>query len=174
MIGRTHLLGGVIAGEILTMCTGTPIVSVQSGVNVLVSAAGALFPDIDYARSTVSKANALTHTISAAVTAVSKHRGFFHTPACIAVISLLYGLTVFSRWPAILYAFDAGMLSHLILDTLNPSGVMWFYPLSRIRIHLMKIRTGRKGEKIVRYILLAGIAALTVSLLALQITGVSY
>lgn len=44
---------------------------------------------------------------------------------------------------------EAGMLSHLLLDTLNPEGIMWLYPIRKQRYHLLGIKTNSTGEQAV-------------------------
>jgi inner membrane protein len=55
------------------------------------------------------------------------HRGFLHTPVALGVI--LIGIYLFTKRADICAGFGAGFLSHLFLDTLNPTGIMWLYPL---------------------------------------------
>lgn len=55
------------------------------------------------------------------------HRGITHTPALLAVVALLLAVVV-SR-PAG-GAFGIGALSHLLVDSATPAGVMWLYPAS--------------------------------------------
>jgi inner membrane protein len=55
------------------------------------------------------------------------HRGLFHTPIVMAII--LIGLYLATRRKDITMAFGIGFLGHLFLDTLNPTGIMWLYPL---------------------------------------------
>jgi membrane-bound metal-dependent hydrolase YbcI (DUF457 family) len=55
------------------------------------------------------------------------HRGVLHTPVTAVVAGVLvFGLT---GRRASAYAMTGGWLSHLALDTLTPSGIMWLYPL---------------------------------------------
>ena len=49
--------------------------------------------------------------------------------------------------------FLAGILSHLILDTLNPEGILWLYPFRKKRFHLLSIKTDSNGERLVRVVL---------------------
>jgi inner membrane protein len=55
------------------------------------------------------------------------HRGIFHTPIVLSVI--LIGLYLATKRKDVTLAFGAGFLGHLFLDTLNPTGIMWLYPL---------------------------------------------
>jgi membrane-bound metal-dependent hydrolase YbcI (DUF457 family) len=56
------------------------------------------------------------------------HRGFLHTPLILG-ISLIV-IYLFTKRADICAGFGAGFLSHLFLDTLNPTGIMWLYPLT--------------------------------------------
>ena len=55
------------------------------------------------------------------------HRGIVHTPLFVAVASL--ALFAITRKKEYTYGFAAGFLSHLFIDTANPSGILWLYPL---------------------------------------------
>ncbi len=55
------------------------------------------------------------------------HRGFFHTPIILGII--LIGIYLATKSPSICAGFGVGFLSHLFIDTFNPTGIMWLYPL---------------------------------------------
>jgi len=55
------------------------------------------------------------------------HRGFLHTPIILGVI--LIGMYLATKRADICAGFGAGFLSHLFIDTFNPTGIMWLYPL---------------------------------------------
>ncbi|HJW96860.1 MAG TPA: metal-dependent hydrolase [archaeon] len=55
------------------------------------------------------------------------HRGLLHTPIILGIA--LIAIYLATKRPEICAAFGAGFLSHLFLDTLNPTGIMWLYPL---------------------------------------------
>jgi len=55
------------------------------------------------------------------------HRGLLHTPIILAV--LLIAIYFATRRPDICAGFGAGFLSHLLIDTFNPTGIMWLYPI---------------------------------------------
>lgn len=55
------------------------------------------------------------------------HRGILHTPIILGII--LIAIYFATRRPEICAAFGAGFLSHLFIDTFNPTGIMWLYPL---------------------------------------------
>ncbi|MEM7816188.1 MAG: metal-dependent hydrolase [Candidatus Aenigmatarchaeota archaeon] len=56
------------------------------------------------------------------------HRGIFHTPVFLglAMIAIYFA----TRRTDICAGFGAGFLSHLFLDTINPTGIMWLYPFT--------------------------------------------
>ena len=56
------------------------------------------------------------------------HRGFMHTPIILGI--LLIAIYFATRKPEICAGFGAGFLGHLLLDTFNPTGIMWLYPLT--------------------------------------------
>jgi membrane-bound metal-dependent hydrolase YbcI (DUF457 family) len=55
------------------------------------------------------------------------HRGFLHTPIVLGII--LIGIYLATKRTDICAGFGVGFLSHLLLDTLTPTGIMWLYPL---------------------------------------------
>lgn len=56
------------------------------------------------------------------------HRGILHTPIILGIILII--LYFATKKPEICAGFGAGFLSHLFLDTLNPTGIMWLYPIT--------------------------------------------
>lgn len=63
------------------------------------------------------------------------HRGVTHTPAAAALVTLAVAAAAAARGgrdagAAAATAAGVGLCSHLLLDTLTRSGVMWLYPLS--------------------------------------------
>lgn len=167
MMYRTHITGGLVAGELLAIGLGCDSICVPAGAILLGSTLGSLFPDIDHSQSFISRSSLLFRAASAVATGISTHRGFFHTVIAGALWALL--LLIPSVRTALggaiafaIYGFLAGYLSHLVLDTLNPHGIMWFWPFSRKRIHLANIRTGGRLELGVRVVLVAAMIALGV------------
>jgi inner membrane protein len=92
----------------------------------------AIFPDIDIATSTIGKkARPLSYFLI--------HRGFFHSIICMIIFSLI--IFAATRQAAYALVFMLGYSSHLLLDSLNPSGIMLFWP-SKIKIKGF-FRTGK-------------------------------
>jgi membrane-bound metal-dependent hydrolase YbcI (DUF457 family) len=56
------------------------------------------------------------------------HRGFFHTPIILGI--MLIGIYLLTKRADICAGFGVGFLSHLFIDTFNPTGIMWLYPFT--------------------------------------------
>ncbi len=107
---------------------------------------GLLFPDIDNASSKLGKkvkpvSWILQHTVG--------HRGIFHS--LLLGLTLSYFLLQFSTDASI--GFIIGYLSHMLLDSLTPAGIMWFFPFSVIKAR-GKIKTGSITEYIMLVLLI--------------------
>jgi len=158
----THLLGGTAAGLALVQVSGAlepaTIAYVAAG-----AAIGSLLPDIDHTKSKISNKNVGTSITSHIVSIFFKHRGFLHTPVFLAILfvavyalaGMLSALDVLPEAIAhelpVFYltaAVTLGALSHLILDSLTPGGIMWLWPVSKKRISFAPIRTNSIAEKI--------------------------
>lgn len=154
MVGKTHIAGGVLAGELVYLQQGSPAIA---GPILLAAVIGSLMPDIDKPGTTISSANTGTKLTAVFLNVLSCHRGFCHTIVCGGLLTgILYyfGVLFGQEWiKPIAWAFAAGFLSHLILDTLNPMGIMWLWPFSTYRIHVANIRTSGVSEEIIRDIL---------------------
>ena len=157
MTAKTHILGGILAGELV--CIAGISTAVSAPALLAGAVAGSLLPDIDHRGSKISRSGAAGRVASLAVSAVTTHRGVIHTPAFILALGAVLGAaSFFADWtlgPALLLGLMVGMLSHLVLDTLNPSGIMWFWPISRKRFHLASIRTNSLFEWVTATALLA-------------------
>lgn len=167
MTGKTHILGGALAGELAALAVGNTSPTVAA-VLIGGSIAGSLLPDIDHVNSKVSRSSIVAQATSYAVSGVTRHRGFIHTPVFIlSSVVLLSGASVFGLphgWLLTL-ALALGMLSHLILDTLNPTGIMWLWPLKKKRWHLLSIKTNSPIEWLVMLALAVIVLCLTATYL---------
>lgn len=161
----THALGGAIAGaavaSLMAVDDKVAVAAIMTGAVL-----GSLLPDIDHTRSKISKSSAAAQVASYAVSAISKHRGFFHTPLFILLIAAVLSMAIqfglsgeihHIAWMAYI-GLIPGMLSHLLLDTCNPGGIMWLYPIKSKRFSLLPIKTSSLGEMAVA-IVLAGVLA---------------
>jgi inner membrane protein len=67
-----------------------------------------------------------------------KHRTITHSFFALVVVTIV--AAIFSRYFALGMFF--GYLSHLLLDSLNPIGVPFFYPFNKIKYNFARIRAG--------------------------------
>lgn len=165
----THIMGGAVAGSIIVMSSDvsqTEDMLIMSGAIV-----GSLLPDIDHRQSKISRSSAVASLTSFITSIFSKHRGALHT---LFFIMIIYIASIFiTLWmpmqfqtagKLIFAGLIPGMWSHIVLDTLNPGGIMWLYPLKKKYIHILKIRTGSLLE-------IAGASILAVLLYILVYKG---
>lgn len=159
MTAKTHIMGGILAGELACAAFSMP----TSYVPVLIAgaAAGALVPDIDHHGSKISRSSKTGRVVSSLVRSFATHRGGVHTPAFILLCASLMKSLGFLGVNEIAHVFSlgllAGMLSHLLLDSFNPSGIMWLWPFTVRRISFANIRTNSLWEWVAAALLLASI-----------------
>lgn len=170
MLGRTHRVGGISAAIITSTylyTTGYTTINEYPLLVTIVIAGGwlgGLMPDIDHPNSTISRYKVfgipIFKPIAWLINSLFGHRGATHTlwaliltwapflllPAFIPsqyiltqLVSVLFGI-----------GYAVGYLSHLLLDSLTPSGTPMFWPLPDI--HLGKLTTG-KYDGIVRVVI---------------------
>lgn len=171
MMGRTHKVGGLSAGTMTATAlylSGAPLIVAHPEVLpavVLGGWLGGMMPDIDHPNSTIATAKVLGIPIfkplAWLIHAVFGHRGATHTiwalvatwlpyvviptllPPEYVLISVL--VTLFGM------GYAMGYWSHIVLDSLTPSGTPMLWPLQDI--HLARIPTG-KHEPAVRFVLI--------------------
>ncbi len=153
----THVAGGILAG---TALTGTAF-DVNTGIVIGGAIIGSLLPDIDHTKSKISRTTVATSFVSHIIHMITKHRGVFHTPIFVLIIWILMNLVnIFVQFPMqefmklFTMGFIPGMLSHLVLDSLNPGGIMWLYPIKSKYYHILNIKTGSILEAILAVILI--------------------
>lgn len=153
MTGKTHLSAGLLVGAVLAVSSQD--LNIASAAFTIVAASiGSLIPDIDHPQSMISTSNKTTRIASASLSAVTKHRGFTHTLVFLAIVVGLCNYICthyFPQYSSLSAAICAGMLSHLLLDTLNEKGIMWLWPLSKHSFHVACVRTGSQAEKVLRF-----------------------
>ena len=135
MKAKTHIAGAVCVGAGACVLLQTPLW--QSAGILLASGVGSLLPDIDCATSKIGRKTA---PISWIITLVFGHRQMFHSLTLWLAITIpLIILAPVSR--TILLSGQLGILSHLFLDALNPSGIPPFWPI-RYRFRIASISCG--------------------------------
>lgn len=156
MNGVTHMLGGVALSTAASIAFPSYF-GVISPVTVVAGLFGGLIPDIDHPKSKISNMTLATKIVSNAITATTSHRGVCHSLLFIGLVSFLFQTFAVKYisfiTPSVIWWLTAGMLSHLVLDMMNPTGVNLFWPFGK-KHHFMKIKTGSSGEKVVSFILM--------------------
>ena len=143
---KTHINGGILVGLYvnLQMTNNIPIIS--TGVFLGGALVGSLLPDIDHKNSYIGKK---AKTVSKAINKFAGHRKLFHAPL---MYLLLYSISIGMINDKLLLVgvkgLFLGILSHLLLDSFTIGGLPWFYPLSKKKFSLSKIKTNSKLEDI--------------------------
>lgn len=157
MQGVTHMAGGAAFAAVYTLAALPGLSIGQEAAIIGVGALGGLIPDIDHPNSKISHK---LKPVSAIVSMMFSHRGFFHTPILYLVLWAFWEMLCpgagYLMYGRILFL---GIASHLVLDSLNPGGIPVFFPFSKKRHHIAKIKTGSKAEFACRFglILVLGI-----------------
>ena len=135
MTGKTHTVGGIALALTVTSLTGLyypdgiNVSLATTGVYLACAGTGALLPDIDTKRSTVSQKHKVVSFFSRLFLT---HRGFTHSPLCLVILSVIFELikslihTTFTD--AMFNGLLIGYASHIVLDSFNPKGVPLLYP----------------------------------------------
>ena len=138
MMGKTHKLGGVCSGVIVSSFLLQQPYTVEKlmicGTIIVGSTIGSLWPDIDQKNSTIGKQHKITSTI---VSTFCKHRGITHAPL---IYFLLFALLLpiaksvpfFTTYIVSgLVGIFIGIMSHLFLDMITHDGIPLCFPFSR-------------------------------------------
>lgn len=170
MLGRTHQVGGVSAAFITSTILYTKNYPVLMKYPLLMTSIvaggvlGSLMPDIDHPNSMISRVKILgipiLKPLAWLINVLFGHRGATHTlwaliftwlPFVIGPIFLPEHLVV-TRIIIALFGlgYATGYFSHLLLDSMTPSGAPIFWPFQSI--HLAKLPTG-KYDTIVSFFL---------------------
>lgn len=142
MKGETHALGGVCTGLVYAAIMEAPISLALAVIGV--STAGSLFPDID---TRTSKVGSKVKHLSSFINRVFGHRTLFHAPLLYVTVSALLG-EFLPDFQVYWTAFFLGVMSHLLLDMLNPKGIPLLYPYPK-KYRLARMKCGGKGEKVI-------------------------
>ena len=143
MMYKTHIVGGLMltlgSVPILNMLDVKPNGLGEVGLLFGCALVGSLLPDIDHPNSKINKFNPLSALICMAI----QHRTITHSLLLMGVVSLIGLLLKFNLWAVL--GLNIGILSHLLLDMMNPTGVPLFYPYKK-KYHVCRICTGSAGE----------------------------
>lgn len=130
MKGTSHALIGLSAGIALAAASAAPPLIVAGIVGAAL--VGSLLPDIDHRNAKINRytppgAGMITQTIIG-------HRTWTHSVWFVALLSLLALLPV-ERW--LVVALIAGVVSHIIADSMTKQGVKLFYPWFWFRVPII-------------------------------------
>lgn len=103
---------------------------------VAAAVVGGLVPDLDMVRFVVDGG------------AVHHHRYWTHLPACwaaiAAVTAVVVAATPLRRWARVFVAFFAGVLSHLVADTVA-GDIAWLWPIDDAFVHVVAVAATGRG-----------------------------
>lgn len=162
MMGRHHMLSGVVSGSLVAVAGGLPPATAVPFVGI--TAAGSLLPDIDHPNSTVSRFFLWPgRMLAAIISAIFGHRTLTHSVLGIGLLSA--GLAFVPQIPTFCYvAVILGCVTHVLGDMLTVAGVPVFWPHKRV-IKIGRMRTGGYFEELVMGPLLYVSAAASLGLL---------
>ncbi|MBN1035340.1 metal-dependent hydrolase [Clostridium botulinum] len=140
---KTHINGGILASFYITSQMNTiellPVTIFVGG-----SILGSLLPDIDHKSSYIGKK---AKPVSRVINKLAGHRKLFHSPLLYLILYLIVTYPVKDALQLIfINGLFLGIVSHLILDSCTIGGLPWFYPLSKKKISLGKIKTNSQLE----------------------------
>jgi len=142
MTGKTHMLGGAAAGVFASVYFQLPFEAALA--TTAISTLGSLVPDIDHKNSKISNAAKPVGTV---ISTLFGHRGLFHFWLFYLGFGIA-GIIAFPQYIIYICALVMGIGTHLLLDAQNPMGIPLFYPFSKKRIRMLKIKTGSKAESL--------------------------
>lgn len=116
MILLTHLSLGLLTGLLMLKLTFIPVNHFVFLVAMLI---GSILPDIDTATSFIGSKLRI-------VSLFFKHRGAIHSFTILVACTILFYILTTNAFYSL--AFASGYLSHLLLDSLTPKGVLWLWP----------------------------------------------
>lgn len=122
--GYTHIAIGLAAGW--------PVRHILGPWGFIMLGLGSLLPDLDHPYSMLGK-----RLPGIAVFGLG-HRGWMHSLIGLAFFALITAIIRIEFTPSI----ALGYVLHLLADSLNPSGIAWFYPWAKKRRYFIGIPTG--------------------------------
>ena len=150
MVGKTHVAVALVTIAGVTMLSNTLEIkgmTIRPGIGILSGYIGALLVDIDMEHSTLGRKYPIFSKIFT-------HRGFTHTGlVCTGWAFIFLAMSKYKQNPvtgiaeSLTWGFVVAYISHVFIDLFNGKGVPLFWPLSKKKIHLMRIVTKSIIEK---------------------------
>ena len=147
---RTHICGGFAVGAVAVSTLGIDRLGVVgSGLLVGASLLGSLLPDIDKKGTYIYNRLPIIGWFAK----MAGHRTLFHAPLIYTVITIALSLMV--GFNPIVLGLYLGVMSHIILDTLNYKGIPWLYPIIKTKFHMARIKAGSFSDTVIGGICIA-------------------
>lgn len=158
MKGTTHLGAGAVCG--IAIATYAALPPEQAIVATSCAMVASVLPDVDSATSIIGR---VFLPVSWLTNQLFGHRTVFHA---LLPWSLIQGIAwlAMPQYPWYLLALGAGVLSHLILDIFNPTGIPLLWPI-KVKFSLGLCRSGGMIDKLLGRIFPAVAGFLLVSYL---------
>ena len=143
MMFRTHILFALFF-YLLFM----KIFSINfSVIFAIVLCFGSILPDIDSPKSYVNRK--YLFGIGKGIATFSKHRGFWHSIYGLFIFAFISLIIIYLTKASFFYslALPLGYFMHLAADSLNVSGIRWFWKSKKLHLK-WKIKTGTISEQL--------------------------
>lgn len=141
MLWRTHFFAGAITGLFLVGQQTDVKTALVAGS---IAGTASLLPDLDDPNS---KVGSIVPIISWAIKKTIGHRGPLHSLLGAGVFSILIYIAS-KLWTSYIIPADilqliiVGYISHLAMDSFNPQGVPWLWPITKKHFSIPLVRTG--------------------------------
>jgi inner membrane protein len=154
----THMSFGMLLTLLAAAIINPSIDPYTLNIYLLMAAVGSILPDVDHPKAYISKSHWLLHGGAHLIEVVAHHRGVTHSLLALVILTAAVygGLSYFSQDTTLALPFALGILSHLIADSLNPTGVKWLQPFSQWTAKMdkkmlflrLRINTGSLSERL--------------------------
>jgi len=146
MMGTTHAAFALLCYYIIAYLGGLPF---NAPMVLTLLVVGSLLPDIDHPRGFLARQSYLFRRTSRGIRKFVTHRGIVHSLlAALIATAVVWVVATFYHWETLVVAcFFLGFISHLVADSLNPAGIKWLQPFSKVKVK-DGIRTGSFLEKL--------------------------
>ena len=144
MTGKTHMLIGVTTAIAVQHFTNFQLTSREYCEYYTLCTLGSILPDIDHPHAILNK---MFLELPYLLTGKCKHRTKTHSLLFLVGVTLTFFILSKNLVPSL--ALGLGIMSHLVADTLNPTGVPYLYPFDKEKYRIAKIRTGTSAESII-------------------------
>jgi len=161
MRGSTHILFSFFVITLVYELIPTLGSFIPFAYTLSISLFGSITPDIDHPSSYVSRGN--LKSFSVVISTSTPHRGWTHSIFGAVLFTVVLVLFLWYLKIKVTYAlpFFVSYVIHLFADSLNPTGVNWFWPKSK-KYGINLIKTGSKEELILQKLLILGFIGLLV------------